>query len=125
MRTTVIAKWEINHDEMSVSSRTFTMEVPKSEELVLYYTMIGCRMIDFVFCNGFDIICNDEGLLESGNVVARYTLPDGQTVELAGDLVFAKGVDDEGNTVFFDEDDDMLIAIEDMVRNAEILGVTK
>ena len=101
------------------------VEVPKGDNLEFLYEQIGCRMIDVVAFDGFDVFCNDEGLLESGNVVAEYIVDGEPIATLAGNLVVTKGVDSEGATVWFeDEDYKTMLPIIRKLESFHLRGVT-
>ncbi len=123
MRGKVALVMKYSFDEMRVKRDVQIVDVPKDEHLAFYYEQIGCDVIDIVVNeNGRDLICDDEGLLKSDNVIAEY--PDGQT--LAGNLVMVKGVGSEGETIFFDYEQDLDELLEGVhyLQAGELMGVT-
>ncbi len=123
MRKKVALVMKYSFDEMRVKRDVQIVDVPKDEHLAFYYEQIGCDVIDIVVNeNGRDLICDDEGLLKSNNVIAEY--PDGQT--LAGNLVMVKGVGSEGETIFFDYEQDLDELLEGVhyLQAGELMGVT-
>jgi len=124
----IVVKYEIDNDVMRVKRNIKVIDAPEKEtdNLDFFYKNIGCRMIDAVYFDGFDIFVDDEGLLTSGNVVSEYDYK-GQTAPLAGNLVFTKGADNLGKTVWFDEIEDikLIMSIIEMVERAELRGVTR
>lgn len=129
MKVALVASWIIDHEEKCVFSKVIGIEPPKEEKdnLEFFYKAIECDMIDIVYAEGFDMVVDDEGLLKSNNVVNEYTLPNGSKVVLAGNIVFTKPCDNEGRTVWFDEDEDLelIVSIQDMIKASELKGVTK
>lgn len=99
------------------------VDAPIKDNLDFFYKNIGCDMIDCVYFDGFDVWVDDEGLLKSDNLVFEYTHK-GFSVPLAGNLVITKGVDSQGATLFFEDDED-LSEIFEMLNTMEFKGTTK
>lgn len=107
--------------------RLKVVEVPKDKTFFEFlYETIGCERVEIVYFDGYDAWVDEEGLYNSGSPVFKYGNP---AVPLAGNLVFTKGIDDKGNTTFFDSDDDLdnqtLLKIIGMVSEARYVGEVK
>lgn len=127
MNKAIILKWNVDNTTMRVSQDIKITNAPEKEadNLDFFYKHIECTAIDVVMMNGCDIFVNDNGLLESDNVVAEYRQDDGVEVPLAGNLVITKGIDSIGRTVWFDEDDYRpMMKIIMMLERAKLKGVT-
>lgn len=122
----VRVKYEL--DGFKVKRDIKVIDAPTDGNIQFYYDNIECTHFDVARFDGFDVYVDDNGLITSGNVVCEYTQGEFK-VPLAGNLVFTKGVDAEGETTFFDNEDiadvDMIIEIIDMVESAELMGVTR
>lgn len=107
--------------------RLKVVEVPEDNFLDFLYEQIGCERVQLVYVDGFDIWCDEEGLYNSGSPVYKYgnKLP----IPIAGNIVFTKGCDSEGNTTFFDsenqDDNDTLLKIMSMVSEARFVGTVR
>ena len=129
MNKAILLEWTIDEDTKSVSKRIRGLTPPKLEKnnLNFFYNEIGCEMIDVVRFDGFDIFVDDEGLLKKGNVVAEITWGEFK-VPLAGNLLITKGADDNGKTLWFDNDElvdlTLMEKIVDMLDGCEFKGVT-
>lgn len=104
--------------------RVTVVDAPKEDLLKFMYEEIGCNTVQVVYFDGFDGWVNEEGLFESGLPVYGYGIPNHPRVQLAGNIIFTKGVDEEGNTTFFDEDEDQdtILKIMGFVSNARYIG---
>ena len=91
-----------------------------TDNLNYFYEVIGCSMIDCVYLKGYDIWVDDEGLLKSGSIVGQWMVGDALLPPLAGNIVITKAADAEGNTVFFEEGDEL-----PEVNLINILGVVR
>jgi len=70
------------------------------QEAVGGYITTGFRIQSATRPNvSIDYYVDDEGLLMSGNPVAKYLLEDGRVYELAGSGIFVGGDDDTGDAV--------------------------
>ena len=128
MKKAILVKITKDDVAMTINHYSELIDAPIDEKdnLDFLYKNIGCQMIDVVYFDKFEIFVDDEGLLKSGNCVYEYS-SGGFTVALAGSLIIAKGVDDEGRTLWFDEKED-IEALEEtvnMLKSAEWKGMTK
>ncbi len=119
----------IDHDIKRVIKKVTIIEAPKneSENLDFFYKEIGCNMIDAVSFDAGQFIVDDEGLITPNHPVFEYNLGnDYYKVPLAGNIVAYKEVDNLGRTVWFEDDDvDGIMAVIDIMENAELKGVTR
>lgn len=68
-----------------------------------YYKLLNCQLFTVTMpSNDISLYVDDEGLFVSGNPVTLITHENGYENMLAGNIVFAGGVDDEGNTLSFE-----------------------
>ena len=77
--------------------------------LKIFYREIGCTNVDVVRADNGNIWVDDEGLYLAGNCGFEYDFGEGGVAQLFGNLVITKGVDGEGETILFSEDDRGLI----------------
>jgi len=102
-------------------------DAPVREQLLEYlYEQIGCKTVQVVYFDGYDAWVNEEGLYQSGLPVYGYAVENHPRIQLAGNIVFTKGVDREGNTLYFDDDNqsdnDTILKIMGMVSYARYVG---
>ena len=87
------------------------------------YKALGCGTFDVAYTTigGYDVnvYCDDEGLYATGNLVADYN-----GAKLAGTVLIAKGVDAEGETIWF-TDEAEIEAISLALRTIKIIGRVK
>jgi len=96
------------------------IEVPDKKKLLeQMYENIGCTTVELVSLPLYDCWVNEEGLFNSGSPVYHYG-----NATLAGNLVFTKGVDSQGETLLFDVTYDfgLILDIFKMVTNAQYAG---
>lgn len=123
--------------EVSIVSKEVDFSQDDISMLDFYYKNTECDCIDIVSFggiynpNGFTVVCDDEGLLKTNNIVLKYILPiDGENLELdlSGSILIGKSDYIEGR-----EDDGMYEIglndeqIEYIHKNLQIkfLGVTR
>ena len=101
--TMVMVGVEVVEKEVDFSKDDLSM-------LDFYYEHTECDCIDIVSfgglynANGFSVVCDDEGLLKSGNVVMKYALPiddELHELKLSGSILIGKcdyieGREDDG-----------------------------
>lgn len=104
--------------------RVTVVDAPKEDLLTFMYEQIGCNLVQVVYFDGYDAWVNEEGLYESGLPVYGYAVENQPRVQLAGNIIFTKGCDEEGNTTFFDEDEDQdtILKIMGLVSDARYIG---
>ena len=120
MKKAIIGTWIVDHVNKRATQDIKIVDAPTKNNLQFFYDQIGCKMIDVVSFEHFDAYVNDEGLLESGNIVAEYN-----GIPLAGNLVITKGIDTQGNTVWFDEHDHKeMMAVTMVLERALLKGIT-
>ncbi len=95
----------------------------KKDNLKFLYENIECSTIDAVRMKDWDMWVDDEGLFVSGSVIHDF----GEDVKIAGNVVLSKGIDDEGETVWFDKDDDaeLIEKAFTRLREAKSIGETE
>lgn len=94
---------KINRNGDSVSVRSMVTNMGEEFGLKEMYSRIKCRHLDAVrLPENIDIWVDDEGLLQSGNVILEYLIktPQGDEVDiqLAGNALFLS-CDDDGNSI--------------------------
>ncbi len=111
----VVAKYNEN-----LELRVEVVDAPDGSMLDFFYENIDCTIVELVGFDDFDCWINEEGLYKNGNPVFEY---DG-VAQLAGNLVFTKTHDSEGETVVFDKekDADLILKIMKFVSGAKLLG---
>ena len=93
----LVAKYDTTGEQVKRSIKI--VDVPEDIGIDFYYEQIGCTTFDVTTNNaGNDLFVDDEGLLKSGDPVIKCA--DGLT--LAGDVLITKGINAEGETLFFD-----------------------
>jgi len=86
---------KINVIKYDPSTEEFSNEVVKDYKD--YYKLLDCKTFDVVSpMEDLSIYVDDEGLFKEGNEVTQINLPDGRSTKLAGILVFAGAVDNNG-----------------------------
>jgi hypothetical protein len=119
----ITVKSELDKEDLVVSVIISRVYVSTETFLTTAYKEIDCGIVDLVSADGCDIWVDDEGLLTSGKLIIEWAI-NGKKLSspLAGNLLITKGVDDEGNTLFYDEGDmNDLPSIEAL----NIVGITK
>lgn len=129
MKKAIVVKYIVDIEDKTIVAKINVVNAPKREDnLKFFYSEIGCDMIDAVFFKGFDVFCDDEGLLKSGNAVIEYSQGENR-VPLAGNLVFTNGIDKSGNTLWFEESNpDDIVTMEIIIKMIEagvVRGVTQ
>jgi hypothetical protein len=100
-------------------------EVENKDFLSFLYEKIDCRTVDVVATKKGDIWVDDEGLFVGGNLINSFTV-ENRELQLAGNLVVTLGVDEEGNTLLFKDDDEGLIGEWlDIAKNAKTTHIVK
>ena len=128
-------------DVINVECEVVSKEVDFSSDdttmLDFFYKNIGCDCIDIVSFGGlynpkgFSVTVDDEGLLKSGNVVLKYTLPidnDNHVLELSGTILIGKcdyveGRDEDGLNEVGLSDEEIKYIKENL--QIELKGVTR
>ncbi len=97
--------------------------VQAEEGIDWMYKALGCRTFDVAYTtigdHNVDVFCDDEGLFVTDNLVADYN-----GAKLAGVVLIAKGVDAEGETIWFDDEAE-IEAIKLALRTIKIIGRVK
>lgn len=124
MNKLVLVKYDENKLRITVE------DAPESDKLLEYmYENIGCKTVELVYFEGFDGWVNEEGLYDSGSPVYGYGLKNMPKAQLAGNIIFTKGSDRDGNTTFFDDesqdDNDIILKIMGMVSDARFIGTVR
>ena len=94
-----------------------------TKEIDFIYDALDIKTFDVSYLTkDFGAFCDDNGLITSNNPVFDY----GDGIKLAGNLLVYKGVDEEGDTVWFDKDEDvdLMLDVISYLHNAELIGVT-
>ena len=114
----IVLKYTKNQEK-----RTVTENAPEGSLLDYMYEEIGCDLVQCVSFNGFDAWVDEEGLFKK-NPMYTYTDEDGNEAVFTGNIIFTKGIDNEGNTTFFDteEDADIIMQITRMISNAKFFN---
>lgn len=115
----------VKYEEGIVEPKIELVEVPTDKtNLEFFYEQIGCKLVELVYMDGFDIWINEEGLYDSGSPVYGYGNPPAQ---LAGNLVITNGSDGQGETLFFDKDEDFIhiASIINLIKDAKFLGFVR
>lgn len=105
--------------------RVKVVDAPHNRDLLQFmYEEIGCNLVQVVYCDGFECWVDEEGTFSSGSPVHKY---DFFPEPLTGNIVFTKGIDNEGETTFLDdqEDQDLILKIMGMVSDARFIGTTE
>ncbi|MCF6244338.1 MAG: DUF3846 domain-containing protein [Sulfurovum sp.] len=78
-------------------------------ELDYMYELLECRTVDCVRLKDCDVWIDDEGIMVQDNPVMELLIENAPSPHnkliLAGNLLFSKGVDDEGETTWFSLED--------------------
>jgi len=127
----ILVKPITNKDKHSVTIEITNIDMSKLAEgqsqLERIYELIGCRTVDVVHSKLGDIWIDDEGLFVTDSPVISFTennksLP----LRLAGNLLFSKGADDKGETLWFNQNEvSDLIKIKDIeqaLKDYSLLG---
>ncbi len=131
MKTAILVKIDINEDSKTVLVNTEFVDVSatkeKQTELQKIYELLDCQTIDIIGTGKVDIYIDDEGLLFEDNPVLKFPLY-GKEITIAGNFLFSNGIDDEGETVWFNEDrvqDQIRMnKIQSSISRAKLLGFT-
>ena len=117
-----------NKDKLSITLKIehIDMSSPK-DQLESIYNLLGCRNIDIVRTTKGDIYIDDEGLYVEYNPVISFTIDNKSLpLRLAGTLLFSNGVDDEGETIWYDKskvaDLTKIKDIEESLKDYSLLG---
>ena len=105
-----------------IKINTEVLEAPTQDgTLDFLYGHIECKTVTVAYLpNGVLAWVSDEGLLVSGNVVAKVG-----DCPLAGTIIFSLSeTDEEGNTLWFDTVEKLDECL-DMIGRLEVSGVTK
>ncbi len=127
-RIGVLVTPSINKDERSISLEIEYIDMSKSkDQLEHIYKLLECRNIDIVRTTKGDIYIDDEGLYVEYNPVISFTIDNKSLpLRLAGTLLFSNGVDDEGETIWFDKskvaDLTKIKDIEESLKDYSLLG---
>lgn len=100
------------------------------DQLAHIYKLLECRNIYIVSTSKSDIYVDDEGLFVENNPAISFTLDNKSLpLRLAGTLLFSNGIDDEGETLWFNKtkvaDLTKIKDIEESLKNHSFLGFVR
>ena len=79
----------------------FTEEVVNSLED--YSKLLECKYFDIVaYTDNLTVYVDDEGAFKTGNIVTTIQFPDGRNIDVEGIILFAGGIDGDGEQLGFD-----------------------
>ncbi len=126
MRNTALVVQYTKDEKSGAFSQSIGQRVVEGSFLEFCYKEIECQTVEVVeVFKGVDFWVDEEGLMWSGNPIVSYRF----FRTLAGNIVITKGIDQEGNTLLFDPEDDydrkIMASISRKLSQWTIAGVTE
>lgn len=120
MNKAVLLKTWIEEDRVKRNVTIVDVPQEESKHLQFIYDALDVKTVDVAYVSEFDAWVDDEGLLKSDTPVFSY----GSNVHLAGNVLLSKGVGSRGETLWFDNMEDTIHAV-DLLEKGELRGVTQ